>query len=150
MASVCTSMHMGWTAINDAHCLACFSSHHMSMWAPLRSGLRLKHFLMEMTCTRDGALVCMFFDEFWGVKRKLYCWVWVWTALEFSLKAKNFIQSIAFSKHAMWLAAFGTFVHQCVVPIERACFLEQISRCVILWHNQCCVCMFLNVKKGNK
>ena len=46
---------------------------------------------------------------------------------------------------------FGAFVHQCVVPIERASFLEQTSKCFIFWHSQCCVCIFLNVKwMGNK
>ena len=121
------------------------------MWAPLRSGLCFKHFIMEMACTWDGALVCMFFDEFRGLNTKLYCWVWVWAALEFSLKGKKVVQSIALAKHAMRLASFGTVVHQCVVSIEWECSLEQADRCVMLWCSQCYVCVCLNVnKKDNK
>ena len=115
---------------------------HMSMWAPLRRGLWLNHFLMEMACTRDGPLVCkVFLIEFRGLNRKLYCWVWIRTILEFPLKANNVVQSISFFKHAMRLASFGTFVRQWVLPIERAGFLEQAHRCVILWHSQGCVCI---------
>ena len=114
-------MHIVWNA---------FSCGHVSVWTPLRSDLSLNPFLMEMACARDGALVCMFFDKFSGLNRKLDCWVWIWTAFEFPLKAKNVIQSTTFSKHSMRLASFGTFVHQCVVMIERACFLEQAGRCV--------------------
>ena len=91
------------------------------------------------------------FDELWGLNRKLYCWVWIWATLEFPLKAKNVLQSIAFSKHVMRLAFFGTFMGQCVMSIEITGFLEQADRCVMLWHSQCCVCIFLNVKKkGSK
>ena len=97
-----------------------------------------------------GTCVHAFF-EFRGLNKKLDIWVWVWTLLEFPLKAKNVIQSIVFAKHALRLESWGTFVHQYVVPIERACLLEQAGRCVMLWHSQCCVCIFLNVKKeGNK
>ena len=146
MASFCTSMHIGENVINDAHRLECFFCAHVSMWAPQRSRFWLKHFLMEMTCSKDGALACMLFDEFRGLNRKLCYWVWVRAAIDFPLKAKNVVQSIAFAKDAMELASFGTFVHQCVLSIERACFLDQSGRCVMLWHNQYCVCVFLTVK----
>ena len=71
--------------INDAHSLACFSYSHVSIWSPLRNSLWLKHILTEIACTRDGALVCMFFDEFGG---KLNCWVWVWATLNFVWKQR--------------------------------------------------------------
>ena len=90
------------------------------------------------------------FDEFWGLNSKPYCWVWIWTTLEFSWKAKNFFNKIAFAKHVSPLSSFGAFLGQFALPIERACFLGQASRCVMLWHSNWRVCIFLNLEKGGK
>ena len=42
----------------------------------------------------------------------------------------------------MGLACLGTSVSKCVLPMEKACFLEQAFRCVLIWCGKICVCVF--------
>ena len=99
---------------------------------------------------RMGHLRACFFDEFWGLNSNLYCRVWIWITFEFRWKANNSVHNIIFAKHVKPLSSFGAFVGQCVLRVERAFFLVQASRCVMLWHSLCHVCVFLNLKKKGK
>ena len=68
--------------------------------------------------------------------------MWTWTTFEFHSKSNSFVQNIAFAKHDMQFACFGTSVGKCALPIERICFLKQACRCFMLWCSEACVSIF--------